>query len=466
MTTKLVPEVEELRRRHDESFDLYSSFINPAEVDLLRLVGYGRRFLRAEGMELVDEHGERYLDFLSGYGALNLGHNHPAIKSALKAVIDEDIPSFSQIECGLPAGLAAEKLASLLPGDLNKVFFCSSGSEAVEAALKLARAATKKKRLIGCDRGYHGTTLGALGLMGNAGLRDRFRPLLPGMSSIPFGDLEALRTALRWKDVAAFVVEPVLGEGGAVLAPPGFLSEALALCHRKGALLIVDEVQTGLGRTGWMFAIEEAGITPDVVTLSKSLGGGLIPVGAMIARDDLFQRAYGTMPSCLDHQTTFGGGTLAMTAVLATLRVLDEESLVDNARRQGRYLQNRLHELAGKHRAVREVRGTGLMLGLELGDISRGLLDRTLFSSLGKASAELFAQYVALRLMEEHHVVTQVAGNDLRVLKVMPPLMVQEEQIDRFVGALDQVLSEGGHRTAMVELAKELIKHQVISKKR
>ncbi len=466
MSRERIPEIEQLQLRRDENFELYRRFINPAEVDLLGLVGFGRRFVSAEGTELEDEHGERYLDFLSGYGALNVGHNHPSIKAALEAVLAENIPSFSQIECGLPAGLAAEKLASLLPDGLDKVFFCSSGSEAVEAALKVARAATKKKRLIGCERAYHGTTCGALGLMGNARLRDPFRPLIPGMSSVPFGDLEALRTVLRWKDVAAFVVEPVLGEGGAVVAPSGYLREAQTLCHRHGALFVVDEVQTGLGRTGRMFAFEEAGITPDVITLSKSLGGGLVPVGATIVRDRVFQKAYGTMASCLDHTTTFGGGPLAMTAVLATLRVLEEESLVENARRQGSYLESRLRELAERHRTIREVRGVGLMLGLRVGDIARGLLDKTLLASFGRASAELFAQYLALRLMDEHHIVTQVAGNDLTVLKVMPPLAVTRENIDRFVGALDTVLSEGGHRTAMLELAKELIKHQVVAPER
>jgi acetylornithine/succinyldiaminopimelate/putrescine aminotransferase len=447
-----------LRLRRVENFDLHRRHVNPGWADLLERSGYGRRFVRAAGIELEDEHGERYVDFLSGYGVLNLGHNHPAVKAALRAVLDEDVPGFTQVECGLLPGLAAERLARTLPGDLEKVFFCSSGSEAVEAALKLARAATGRKRFVACDGAYHGATLGALGLSGRPSPRDRFRPLVPGIEHVPYDDIDALRKTLRWGDVAAFVVEPVLGEGGAVVPRPEFLREAVDLVHDRGALLIADEVQTGLGRTGRMFAFERSGIVPDAVTLAKTLGGGLVPVGALVARDEPFRRAYGSAGRCLDHTTTFGGGPLAMAAVLATLRVIEDEGLVGNAERQGRRLREGLDSLKSKHSSIRDVRGVGLMLGVKFSDAARGLLENTPFAKLGAASAALFAQYVALRLIREHRFVTQVAVNDGAVLKVMPPLSVTPEAVDRFVAAVDAVLGDAGHAAAVARLAAEFLK--------
>ena len=460
MTHPTSPIASELRARRAESFDLYRRYVNPAFVDLIGLVGYGRRFVRSRGLELEDEGGRRYLDFLSGYGCLNIGHNHPTVKAALRDVLDLDVPGFTQIECSLPTGLAAERLAALMPPGLDKVFFCSSGSEAMEAALKLARAATGRKRVVGCEGAFHGTTLGVLGLMDNASRRDRVHPFVPGLVTVPFGDLEALEGALRWGDVAAFVVEPVLGEGGALPARVGYLAQAQALCRKHGALLVVDEVQTGLGRTGRMFAFEHAAITPDAVALAKSLGGGLVPVGALVARDEVFAKAYGTLATCLDHKTTFGGGPLAMAAVLGTLQVIAEEGLVGNAREMGGILSRRLRDLAARHPQIQDVRGEGLMLGIRFEGFAKGALDRTLLRRLGSATAELYAQTVALRLMEEHAIVTQVAANDLSVLKVMPPLSVDRAAIDRFIGALDAVLSDGGHAAAALRMAKELVRHR------
>lgn len=457
------PFVDALRRelaaRQGEAIALHHRYINPAYIDFLTMAGYGRTFVRAEGMELEDASGSSYLDFLSGYGVLNLGHNHPAVRAALSAVLDDRAPGFVQVDVGLLEGLAAERLVAALPQGLDKVYFCNSGAEAVEASMKLARAATGKRRLLACEGAYHGLTLGALSLHGSASMRDPFEPLLPGIERIPYDDLGALERALRAKDVAALVIEPILGEGGAVVPRDTYLPTAIELCHKKGALLIADEVQTGLGRTGRFLCSEHVGVTPDIVALSKSLGGGLMPVGAMVARGEVFARGYGSARTCLLHNTTFGGGPLAMAAVLATLDTLERERLVANAAVRGGELMRKLRGLASKHDCVREVRGQGLMLGLRFRDVAGGFLDRTLLRALGDASATLYAQYVAIRLIAEHRIVVQSAVNDPTVLKVMPPLIVDDAAIDRFVRALDDVLGTG-HAGAMAHLTKETLRHR------
>ncbi len=440
------------------AFELHRSFVNPGFVDLLQLAGYGRTFVRASGVELVDEAGQTYLDFCSGYGVLNLGYNHPAVKAALREVLDADLPGFAQVDCQALEGLAAQALCRALPAGLDRVFFCCTGAEAVEAALKLARASTRRARLLGCEGAYHGLTLGALALHGNAAMRAPFEPLTPAADRIPFDDERALERELSRRDVAAFVVEPIQGEGGCVVPRPGYLRAARELCDRYGTLLVLDEVQTGMGRTGSLFGFQRDAVVPDAVCLAKALSGGLVPVGAMVTRGAVHARAYGSTATQGLHGTTFGGGPLAMAAVLATLKVLEEEKLVQNAAELGRHLKDRLRELARRHAIVREVRGHGLMLALEFQDVSRGWLERTPLSRLTGASSALFVQHVALQLMSEHRIVAQSAVNAPGVLKVMPPLAVSREQCDRFVSALDSVLEGAGHGSAIARLALEAIK--------
>jgi putrescine aminotransferase len=437
--------VDLIDRHSGDGPELYRRFINPGFAKLLELAGFGRRYVSAQGCELIDDHGRRYLDFVSGYGTINLGHNHPDLQQTLRQVLDRQIPSFSQVECSLLTGLAAQALSQRLGPELNRVFFCNSGSEAVDAAVKLARAATGKKRVVACTNGYHGNTLGVLGLTDNPQRRDAHRPLLPGITHVPFGDVEALREVLRWNDVAALVVEPVQGEGGVVVPPATYLSEAQEECHRANALLIVDEVQTGLGRTGALFAYAHGACEPDIVTTAKSLGGGLMPVAAMVAREPVFGKAYGSLRTCLDHRTTFGGGPLAMAAVLATMEIIDRENLVERARELGDYAKDRLRALAQRHDRIEEVRGLGLMLGLRVRPPSLPGLNQ---------AAVLYAQYLAVRLIDDHAIVTQVAANDLTVLKIMPPLIAGRAEIDRLVAALDAVLADKGYAGALVDLAR------------
>jgi acetylornithine/succinyldiaminopimelate/putrescine aminotransferase len=448
--------MNQLSERTEENFQLFSDYVNPYFVKLLGLVGFGRRFVSSSGFELIDDAGGHYLDFLSGYGSLNVGHNHPKVRKALQVVLTRDIPGFTQVDCGLMTGLAAEKLAGLLPDGLDKVYFCNSGSEAVDAAVKLARAATRRKRIICCDGAFHGNTLSVLGMTDNPSRKDRFRPLIPGIVRVPFDNRDALAHELRWKDVAAFVIEPVLGEGGALVPHPGYFPDALELCHQHGTLLIVDEVQTGLGRTGKMFAFEHFGIAPDAVCLAKSLSGGYIPVGAMATRGDLFERAYGSLRSCMDHKNTFGGGPLAMTAVLATIGIVQEEELIQNAEIQGGYLKQELDKISQKHHQIKELRGIGLMLGLKFAGVSVPGLESVVPNTIEKASAELFTQHVALQLLKTHRIITQVAANDFSVLKVMPPLTITRAAIGHFVESLDAILSDSGYARALLSMAREL----------
>lgn len=425
--------------------ELYRDYINPGFAKLLEMAGFGRRYVSAQGCELVDDQGRRYLDFVSGYGTLNLGHNHPALQQTLRQILERNLPSFSQVECSLLTGLAAQALSQRLGPELNRVFFCNSGSEAVDSAVKLARAATGKKRLLACTGGYHGNTLGVLGLTDNPQRRDAHRPLLPGITHVPYGDVDVLRETLRWNDVAALIVEPVQGEGGVVVPPATYLAEALEECHRADALLIADEVQTGLGRTGALFASAHSGVVPDILTTAKSLGGGLVPVAAMVARESVFGKAYGSLRTCLDHRTTFGGGTLAMAAVLATLEIIDRENLVARARDLGDYAKDQLGKLVHKHERLEEVRGQGLMLGLRVRPPSLPGMDQ---------AAILYAQYLAIRLIDEHAIVTQVAANDLTVLKIMPPLIAGRAEMNRLVTALDAVVTDKGYAGALIDLAR------------
>ncbi len=433
--------------RQGENFSLYGGHINPAFVKMISMAGFGRRFVSASGCTMTDDTGREYLDFVSGYGALNLGHNHPRVVRALRDVLDSGVPSFSQVDCGILAGLAAEALTGLMPPGLDKAYFCGSGSEAVDAAMKLARAVTGRKRFICCEGAFHGNTLGVLGLTDNPHRRDRFRPLLSDIKRVPFDDATALDRALAKKDCAAFIVEPVLGEGGVVVPGPDYLVRARDICDRTGTLLVLDEVQTGLGRTGSMFAFQQRGISPDAIALAKSLGGGLVPAGAMACRGKLFKKAYGSLRTCLDHRNTFGGGPLAMAALLATIDVIRSESLTERARDLGARLLRRLAEISGAREQIEEVRGVGLMLAVKF---------RKMRAPGTGWAAGLFAQHVSLALLKRHGIITQVAANDFSVLKIMPPLVIDEPAIDRFADALDEVLGRGGHGKAMLSLAGQL----------
>ncbi|HEX6459894.1 MAG TPA: aminotransferase class III-fold pyridoxal phosphate-dependent enzyme [Thermoleophilaceae bacterium] len=425
--------------RSDETLELASRHLDASLVDVLRIIGFDKEYVSARGSYLYDRDGRAYLDFHTGEGFASLGHNHPDVRTALTATLAADFVDGVQIHYSALAGMLAEALSQRLPAGLDAVFFGSTGAEVVDSAMKFARAATGRPRLISCDSSFHGITLGPLSLVGDDFFKEGFGPLLPGCERVPFGDLERLEAQLRKKDVAAFIVEPIQGRM-VTLPPAGYLEAAQELCRRYGTLFIVDEVQTGLGRTGKWFALEHWGLQPDFVLVGKALSGGYMPVAAMVTRRDIFQRAVGTLERSYVHQSTYGRNRLAMAAGLATLRIIERDHLVEQSAQMGSVLRDGISELAKRYEMVKEVRGRGLMIGIELGAPSSavGRLNWRLFHM---ASGGLFPQLVVIPLHRDHGVITMAAGkND--VIKLLPPLTLSAPEASSFLDALDAVLAD------------------------
>lgn len=434
---------EALQLSRERVRELHRTYLNPGLATMLELFNFDRRFVAASGVEVRDASGNTYLDFLGGYGALNLGHNHPAVVAAVRRV--EELPNLLQASLNPLAAALAHNLAQLAPGNLQRSFFCNSGAEAVEAALKLARAATGRSQIIYCANSFHGKTFGALSVTGRAKYRKPFEPLLPDCVEIPYGDERALEEVLKNRTAAAFIVEPIQGEGGVIVPPPGYLAKARELCTRYQTLLIVDEIQTGLGRTGYLWACESEGVVPDVLCVAKSLGGGVAAIGACITTDAIWKRAYGGLEKALLHTSTFGGNTRAVAAALATLEVIVKEELPARAREQGDYLLGKLAALKGQSPLLKEVRGRGLMVGLEFAQPAGGLAYRLSRGLLEKAAGEYLGSLVASELFNRHRIITAYTLNNPNVIRLEPPLTVTREQIDTCLAALTEVLSR--HRS-------------------
>jgi len=429
-----------LEQRGSEAFALHERYMNPQMPRVLRTLGFDRDYVRAEGAYLFDRDGARYLDFLSGFGVFALGRCHPAIEQALRDAMELELPNLVQMECQPLSGLLAEALVARMPNDSYRCFFTNSGAESVETALKFVRCATGRARVVFADHAFHGLTTGALSLNGAREFRDRFGELLPGCVSVPFGDLDALERELRAGDVAAYVVEPIQGKG-VFVAPDGYLAAASELCHQYGALLAVDEVQTGLGRTGTFFAFEQWNVEPDLVTVAKALSGGYVPVGAVIAKSTVVEAVFDKMDRAVVHSSTFGQNVLAMTAGLATLHTIDSESIVERAATTGDGLLTGLRTVAERHEVVHEVRGRGLMIGIEFSR-PRSMRLRAQWTLLETMRTGLFTQLVVVPLFRDHGILTQVAGDHQNVLKILPPLITSETQAKEFVTAFDDVLDK------------------------
>ena len=443
--------IADARARAGEELALAARHLDPSLVDVLRMLGFDREYTSARGSHLYDADGRAYLDFHSGEGFASLGHNHPGVREVLEAVLDAELVDGVQLHFSALAGMLAEELSARLPTGLDAAFFASTGAEAVDAAMKFAWAATRRPRLVSCDSSFHGVTLGPLSLVGDDFFKEGFGPLLPGCVRVPFGDLDRLEAELRPGDVAAFIVEPI--QGRMVTPPPsGYLEAAQALCRRYGALFVVDEIQTGLGRTGRWFALEEWGLEPDFVLVGKALSGGAMPVAAMVTRREIHDRAVGTLERCYVHQSTFGRNRLSMAAGLATLRIIERDGLVGHAARIGALLRDGLAELQGRYELVKAVRGRGLMIGIELGPPTARAA-RISWRLIHLASDGLFPQLVVIPLHRDHGVITMAAGkND--VINLLPPLTLSEEEAHGFLGALDAVLADvhsgAGHNWAVV----------------
>jgi ornithine--oxo-acid transaminase len=454
--------LKELTDRAGESFSLHDKYLNPQMVRVLKTIGFDRHYTRAEGQYLFDSSGARYLDLLAGFGVFAVGRNHPTIKKALVDVLSADLPNLVQMDASLLSGLLAERLLAHVPGQ-EKVFFCNSGTEAVEAAIKLSRAATRRSKLIFCDHAFHGLTMGALTMNGDASFRDGFGPLLADAARVPWNDLPALEEALAGNDVAAFFVEPIQGKG-VNLPARGFLREAARLCKKHGALFVADEVQSGLGRTGKFLAVEHEEVDPDLILLAKALSGGFVPVGAVVGKKWIFDRTFDRMDRAVVHGSTFGKNNLAMTAGLATLAVLEDEGLIENAAMRGANLQRRLGALVGKYELLKEVRGRGLMLALEFG-APRSLALRAAWTLLEKATKGLFCQMVIIPLFSRHRILSQVAGHEMYVIKLLPPLCISQADEDWIVSAFDDVIADC-HKVpgAVWDLATTLAGHALKGK--
>jgi putrescine aminotransferase len=425
----------------------WARHVNPTFVQLLGVYGYGRVFVRARGVRMWDAEGRGYLDALAGFGAMNLGHSHPRLLRRLAAHLEAEAVALNHVGPAPEAAALAERLAGLVGGDLSVVMFSSSGAEAVEAALKLAHLVTGRTGLVGCVNGYHGTNLGTLALMGSARMRAPFSAWLPPERSVPFGDTAALKQALAKRDVAAFVVEPILGEGGVLAGPPGWLREAQVLCREAGALFVLDEVQTGLGRTGADFAFRALGVEPDVLCLAKSLGGGLVPVAATLCRPEHHRKAYGRMDRFDLQSSTYGGNALGMVVADEVLDVLRDEGLAANAAARGTELVESLRRGLSGHPLVKEVRGYGLLCAIELGPTGAGLVQRLVPGMVGGVSRQVLGQWAALKLLEAG-VVAQPASQRWEVLRLEPPLTIDAADTallaERVIGVVSSLDADPG----------------------
>ncbi|MGW1379655.1 aspartate aminotransferase family protein [Streptomyces sp. NPDC002446] len=436
-----------LAERGAEGYDLHSRHLNHQLPRMLHTIGFDKVYERAEGAYFWDADGRDYLDMLAGFGVMGLGRHHPVVRQALHDVLDAQLPDLTRFDCQPLPGLLAEKLLAHAP-HLDRVFFGNSGTEAVETALKFARYATGKPRVLYCTHAFHGLTCGSLSVNGEDGFRDGFAPLLPD-TAVEMGDLAALERELKRGDVAAFVVEPIQGKG-VHPTPPGFLRAAQELLHRHKALLIADEVQTGLGRTGDFFAYQhEDGVEPDLVCVAKALSGGYVPVGATLGKDWIFKKVYSSMDRVLVHSASFGSNAQAMAAGLAVLAVLEDEQIVAHARHTGELLRSRLAALIGRYELLHDVRGRGLMIGIEFGR-PRSLALRSRWTMLQAARKGLFAQMVVVPLLQRHRILTQVSGDHLEVIKLIPPLIIGEREVDRFVEAFTAVMDDAHGGGALI----------------
>jgi len=456
-----IPTPQELGPR---AAKLFQRYINPVLLALGGDNGFAKTFTRAEGNYLWDAAGNRYTDFVAGFGSLNLGHNHPRVVEELTRAMQSRAPGFAQSAVNPLAARLAEELVAITPAGLEMVFFSNSGTESVEAALKLARLATGRAGFLHCDRSFHGKSFGSLSVTGNANYQTPFAPLVPDCASVPFADLEALERELRSRKFAAFIVEPIQAEAGIYVPPPEYLPEAKRLCQKYGTLLVVDEVQTGIGRTGTMFAVDALGVEPDIMTLAKSLGGGLVPIGATLSRRDLWLKAYGSIDRFALHTSTFGGGSLACTAALATLQVIREEHLLARCRARSERLLGGLRDLVRRfyHDPLEDVRGQGLLIGLEISPVLPSIAahykasDQTGMLQYIMKDLDLLVDtvptlYALQALLNVHGIYAQVARSNPFVLRIQPPLTIEDADIDQLLAALEIIAPDLADCATMVD---------------
>lgn len=411
---------------YQDVYDKYTQYINPNLARLMGFAGFGVEMV-GDGCYIIDHEGRKFLDCLGGYGCFTFGHRNPRIIQAVKDQLDHITLSGKAFFSKNAADLA-EKLAKLSPGDLQISFFSNSGTEAVEAALKFAKAATGKSKIVSTNGSYHGKTIGALSVTGREKYRKKFEPLMPGACFVDYGDAEAL-AAMVDDQTAAFIVEPIQGEGGIIVPPDGYLKAAREICDKHGALLIFDEVQSGLGRAGYLFACNHENVAPDIMTLAKALGGGVIPLGVTIFTRDIYDKVFGDNP--MSHTSTFGGNPLACRAGLAAVEILEEGEIITNSKVMGERMLAGFQAIQAKYPdLLGQVRGRGLMIGVEF-------------------TMDEVGELVVAQLMKRG-VCVAYALNNPRVLRFEPPLIINAEQVDHAVSAFGESLEETSELLAVL----------------
>ncbi len=417
----------------------YATSVNPEWVRLLDLLRMNVNYTRAFGSELHTGDGRTILDFLSGYCVHNTGHNHPHIAAQLISEIERQSPNMLQSDVSELAGQLARSLCERAGGKVSRAYFCSSGSEGIESVIKFARTHTGRPGIVYARGAFHGLTCGALSLMGDPFWRDGFGPLLPHTTEVPFNDLSALEAALKTRTIAAVVLEPIQSEAGIILPNPDYLPGVQALCRKHKTLFVLDEVQTGMGRTGRFLAAHHYGVEPDMVVLAKALSGGMVPSAAVLLTDEIHNSTYSSLQRAFIHTSTFSENTLAMRAGLAALEVLDLEGLADRADILGNYFRDRLRETLAPFDMVRAVRGMGMLTGIEFGAPS-SLALRLSFEAFKAVHPGMFGQMLVMRMFQDRNILVQICGNNFRVLKAAPPLVVTEAQLDYFIDSIHDVV--------------------------
>ncbi len=453
---KMISLTEALELSREENNKYYKEYVNPALGKIYSLLNFDKKYTKADGCKVWDDEGNEYLDFLGAFGALNFGHNPSGLYEAMDKVRGK--PILLQASMGVITGAAARNLSKLIPGNLSNTFFCNSGAEAVEGAIKLARAASGKEKIIYCQGSFHGKTMGALSLTGRKKYQKPFKPLIGATEHVPFGQTDNLEYKFKNGNVAAFIVEPIQGEGGIIIPPRGYLKKVRELCNKYNTYLILDEIQTGFGRTGKNFACEHDNIEPDIITLAKSLGGGVMPVGAFVSKEKIWNKAYGSIDRALLHSSTFGGNTLSCAAVIAATNELQDLNLSSKAAEKGAYLLARLKKLEEKYKLIKEVRGRGLMIGIEFEQPTNALLDKISRGMVAKLSYEYLGAMIAGSLLNDYNIITAYTLNNPNVIRLEPPLIVSYEEIDYLLTALDKIFKvNNGFMDVTLKSARTII---------
>lgn len=390
----------------EETINKYEKYINPSQARLFRFMGLDSVESSAEGWIITDSEGKQFIDCLGGYGMFAVGHRNPVVVEAVEKAL-HSMPMCGKVLFNRPMADLAEKLAEITPGDLQYSFFVNSGTEAVEGCLKVARLATKRKKFVAAENAFHGKTMGSLTATGRDLYRDPFKPLLEGFTHVPYGDAEAIRQAVD-TDTAAVILEPIQGEGGIIVPPDGYLRQVKEICEQAGALLIADEVQTGIGRTGSWFGVDYDGVTPDLMACAKALGGGVMPIGAIIGTPRAWQ---GLIEAPFLHTSTFGGNQLACMAGLATLKYIEDEDLLRRSSETGAYFKAGLEKIMQEYpEVITQVRGRGMMIGVELSKEGAGGM--------------------LMSLMIEKKIIVAYTLNNPKVIRIEPPLIMPADVVD------------------------------------